>query len=1784
MLSEQLRLQIREALRSDRYRRVPAWRLAKSIRVSEAMLKSELAADPTFEIYTQAKKDGGTYECVRFRLLQVIHALPMSRRDLGYTYGQDAVTEAVLALHAQNALHEVDGELRAGPGTAPGAAPAGGAGAAPWDEIPPPDEGPAGTAAVTPEMLQVLNALENIEQRRINFGLYETFTTTEEIAAELKGVRGDALVKQDLKRLMAARLVMEPRPNLYRSRISEIVRLLKNVKRRFKADDATTAPHLVQSVRVHFQDRRRLRREHDLRETFESLLTEHQERETRRAVRFMQSTFADTLNFKDVTRVQASAVREVGQAYLRREGGAFVITGNTGSGKTEAALLPLLLGLLKERQVDETPGVKVILVYPRQNLAKNQLERVCRYVAALNQTLEDSGRAIEPLSVGMVFGDTPRNDGTLTGTQKDDNRRPWERLNDGYKVPYFTAPDGAPVLASAPVSGTCTLTSSGGPAEGHWRLTTFRATREAIQRTPPDILIITTEMLNRWLQDPQANGVFGLAPKSAPTAKRTAPRAIVLDEIHLYNGIHGSQIASLLRRYQHRLDQAMFAARRDLPVSQQWTKPLILGMSATIGQPAQFLADLTGLYPNRVRALVPTEEDLDPAQGREYFLFIRPESYSRGYRVGDASAAIQTIMTIAHNMPRRAETGRDPAKHRSLVFQDSISKLKKLTVEFKDAETRQGLARFRLTRPTGNIFDSAAFQDGEYWYFEGQDALQYGQNRPQPGAPPRALTSDARPVYSGLTNSQALDQDIVFATTSLEVGYDDPSIQFVLQHHAPTNTASFVQKKGRAGRALQDRPITALTLSKSSFRDAFYYQNPELLTEPDDYQPALNPDNDFVQRYHAVALFFDELTRTTRKDRRRGQAGQSLDEHLAAVRSQLTEMDAKGALTRAYKRITSESLRRQPQHATWQATWEWFEQQLREPEVASRYKSDDASDLMRLCPVFPDNLFSSVNLPIVQVTAPKQSGSDDMDFTSEDVALTFTEFAVGRVSRRYGRQHQLHWRNFMKVEPRGASKHAVAMERYLTKRPGKPAGPFNTNLIRDLSDPALLGPTYDLQFPMNVMRVHGEQPKAFYRLRYLQLYSFGTLNSRDPRSVGADWCWLGRKNPDGTVNVTYVPSAEDRKTKFGEGWRHVSPDSNSVPLSFSVVRPLTGTGGQALPPRATAVLPPLFGRLLRPLEYYYGDLNGERSRLCAWEIHYGAETTTVLVARGQQDEHAGRGHNVVRYINDKDRTSLLYGYDLTTEGMRLPYDQEVLTGLVETLVQEMQEHEERRRHLQDQFLRYLLKSVPWGGGEEGLNVFEQRQMADILCTMRAAGRAAYPDRESFLGALQSDAEFDSLIGAARSYWRDHRTLNEEFVARARQTFKDPVTIDAVNEALYKVGVSAHIKRFLQDTVRHSLKHAARNMFSLQGSTDPNQVGSSTKLHLTHGRDPDDTALYVYERNQDGAGGTRAAARTLAPEVDATGPDALIGLRIKEWWRFTLECPIHQEEALIKAVLDAEGTHPHRRANVVDAVHATLARPIHDRDDAALRAALIHATDHTLDEQSPDLSSLATHLLTDVRVMGQDFRRVDLLCELLDLERALSVAFGRTPLPAELAGHALSELDAGADLPTLRGLLQVYRDHFAALQLPTAAEGEDAAVSDDADGGGEDGAANPDDRFLAQVESLSVSTCVDACPACLASGCDLGPIDVMRHNVSRAWLKRAHQVLTRAFTLAPHEQTIQRVLDVAAASGGFVMFEHHGQVPAAFQRELRQHGFQQYGRLYDPQHLLYRSMIYRAGGA
>jgi ATP-dependent helicase YprA (DUF1998 family) len=78
-----------------------------------------------------------------------------------------------------------------------------------------------------------------------------------------------------------------------------------------------------------------------------------------------------------------------------RAGRSFVITTGTGSGKTEAFLLPVLDGILRRKEQGVT-GVQAVLLYPMNALANDQLER-------LRRLLRGSGLAV---SYGLYTGDS----------------------------------------------------------------------------------------------------------------------------------------------------------------------------------------------------------------------------------------------------------------------------------------------------------------------------------------------------------------------------------------------------------------------------------------------------------------------------------------------------------------------------------------------------------------------------------------------------------------------------------------------------------------------------------------------------------------------------------------------------------------------------------------------------------------------------------------------------------------------------------------------------------------------------------------------------------------------------------------------------------------------------------------------------------------------------------------------------------------------------------------------------------------------------------------------------------------------------------------------------------------------------------------------------------------------------------------------------------------------------------------------------------------------------------
>ncbi len=171
-----------------------------------------------------------------------------------------------------------------------------------------------------------------------------------------------------------------------------------------------------------------------------------------------------------------------------------VVATGTGSGKTEAFLIPILDHLLREQEAGtlDQPGIRALLLYPMNALANDQLRR-------LRRVLEHFP--------AITFG-------RYTGETEEEDSRAEARFRDQF-------PDDP-------------------------RIPNELLSRRRMWARPPHILLTNYAMLEYLLLRPQDCVFF-----DGETGRYW--RFIVLDEAHIYSGAEGIEIAMLLRRLRDRI-------------------------------------------------------------------------------------------------------------------------------------------------------------------------------------------------------------------------------------------------------------------------------------------------------------------------------------------------------------------------------------------------------------------------------------------------------------------------------------------------------------------------------------------------------------------------------------------------------------------------------------------------------------------------------------------------------------------------------------------------------------------------------------------------------------------------------------------------------------------------------------------------------------------------------------------------------------------------------------------------------------------------------------------------------------------------------------------------------------------------------------------------------------------------------------------------------------------------------------------------------------------------------
>ncbi|KTB48384.1 helicase/secretion neighborhood putative DEAH-box helicase [Dehalogenimonas alkenigignens] len=263
---------------------------------------------------------------------------------------------------------------------------------------------------------------------------------------------------------------------------------------------------------------------------------------------------------------------------------------------------------------------------------------------------------------------------------------------------------------------------------------------------------------------------------------------VIIDEAHLYRGVFGSHLALLLRRLRR-------VCRR------YGAKPQFLMASATIGNPLELAALLTGLDFSVVDA------DGSPYGGKDFIFWnpplIDPNQSTR--RSASAEATFLFAELIAHGI-------------RTLAFARSRRLAEVIFVHARERLLKTAPEKVLLIKP----------------YRAGY------------------LAEDRRLIEKELFAGRL---EGAVTTSALELGVDIGSLDATLITGYPGSSASVWQQAGRSGRRRQ-RSLSVL-VARNDPLDQYYMRHPEFFFEGLPEYALLNPENPYISGAHLLCAAWE---------------------------------------------------------------------------------------------------------------------------------------------------------------------------------------------------------------------------------------------------------------------------------------------------------------------------------------------------------------------------------------------------------------------------------------------------------------------------------------------------------------------------------------------------------------------------------------------------------------------------------------------------------------------------------------------------------------------------------------------------------------------------------------------------------------------------------------------------------------------------------------------------------------------------------------------------------------
>ena len=676
----------------------------------------------------------------------------------------------------------------------------------------------------------VLDLVESKELELLEVGLVDSVLSLEELQ-QLANSINSSMANELIAELLSRGVLVQLRGG-FRSRMAESVRLFSRLRQSFKSKPVTAGKPLVWDYRILRQPRRRPDLDTPIEKLF-SVLPKLTPLQTQ-IVRVMTPNGV-------LRRFQLTGTQVLLESLQRRADTGVMISAGTGSGKTLAFYLPALLSISELLKSDQSNWVKTLAVYPRNELLKDQ------FASVLNSVYEISKipGASRPIRIGAWLGGTPHSERDLSK---------WDEVRGTGRVfPFADCPEckkGRLVWRDVDISNklerlVCEHNSCGNALP----VGSVALTRDSMRSKPADIMFSTTESINQQLSDSDAHGAFGFSG-----VERV--RMVLLDEVHTYEGLTGAQNAYLLRRIRHLVH----------------TPIVWVGLSATLTNPEDFMGQLINMPPTYIEVIRPTDDELKPF-GAEYALALRHDPTRH---TGVLSLTLQTAMLLGRvldksqgNVFQKGKSSKGIFGKRTFIFTDKLDVTNRMYVQLMDVEGWESKGRPKtpatgpktlahLRSTSQNLLQSVNREplghrdaDGQYW--ELPEILGYNLNQDSGLGVSRVSSQEP-----GVDN----DSELVVATATLEVGYSDDSVGAVLQHKAPADASRFIQRKGRAGRLIEMRPWTVVTLSEWG-RDKLAWQLYDQFLFPQIADRHLPINNRYVQRIQAVYATLDWLALRT---------------------------------------------------------------------------------------------------------------------------------------------------------------------------------------------------------------------------------------------------------------------------------------------------------------------------------------------------------------------------------------------------------------------------------------------------------------------------------------------------------------------------------------------------------------------------------------------------------------------------------------------------------------------------------------------------------------------------------------------------------------------------------------------------------------------------------------------------------------------------------------------------------------------------------------------------------